>query len=469
MDTLNSDVLIVGAGLAGFSAAVRATESGAGVLLIDKSAGEFGGGNVLMTSGSLRAGGKSPRTNSAELYDFVMSEGVGYPDLVKAWSETCGRAVDWLTNAGVGLEETMPGRIWLNQESEISLAPVYKKDVGTRVIATLKARLERLGGRYMNGIEGASLIREHGSIKGIIGKQNGEALELPARATILSTGGFSANREMVRRHIGPKADQCKLRGSRQDTGDGLRMALEAGAKAVNLQYFYGHLISRKALVDDRFWPYPRLDSFVDEGIVIDRHGHRFVDEGRGDVAVANELARSDDPTGAALIFDQESWEASKNSPSSTSLMIPAPNPWLSDNDGEIFCCETVTALAAALGVDAQNLCVTLERYNRAVEESNQYGSLSVARTGKPKSLRAPFYGLKVISGITFTMGGILINGRAEALDGNENPIPGLYAAGDAIGGLMGGYRGGYTGGLMQAVVTGILAGENAANLVRKNI
>ena len=84
--------------------------------------------------------------------------------------------------------------------------------------------------------------------------------------------------------------------------------------------------------------------------------------------------------------------------------------------------------------------------------------LKVARTGKPKPLRAPFYGLRVVSGITFTMGGILINGRAEALNENEKSIPGLYAAGDAIGGLMGGYRGGYTGGLMQAAVTGILAG-----------
>jgi fumarate reductase flavoprotein subunit len=467
MDTISSAVLVVGAGLAGFTAAVRAAENGAGVLLIDKSTGEFGGGNVLMASGSLRAGGKSPRTNSAELYDFVMSEGVGYPDLVRAWSETCGRAVDWLANAGVGLEETAPGRIWLNQKSEISLAPVYKKDVGTRAVATLKARLERLGGRYLNGIEGVSLIREHGAIQGVIGKQNGQTLKLPARATILSTGGFSANREMVRRYIGPKADQCKLRGSPQDTGDGLCMALEAGAKAVNLQYFYGHLIARKALVDDRFWPYPRLDSFVDEGILIDRHGHRFVDEGRGDVAVANELARSDDPTGAALIFDQECWQASKHSPSSTSLMIPAPNPWLVDNDGEIFFHETIAGLAAVLGVNAENLSFTLEQYNRAVE-SNQSSSLSLPRTGRPKRLRAPLCGLKVVSGITFTMGGVLINGRGQALDGNENPIPGLYAAGDAIGGLMGGYRGGYTGGLMQAVVTGILVGENAANLVKTN-
>jgi fumarate reductase flavoprotein subunit len=69
----------------------------------------------------------------------------------------------------------------------------------------------------------------------------------------------------------------------------------------------------------------------------------------------------------------------------------------------------------------------------------------------------------VVSGITFTMGGIAIDGKSQALDQSDQPIAGLYAAGDAIGGLMGGYRGGYTGGLMQAIVTGILAGENASS------
>jgi fumarate reductase flavoprotein subunit len=243
------------------------------------------------------------------------------------------------------------------------------------------------------------------------------------------------------------------------------MALEAGAKAVNLQYFYGHLISRKALVDDRFWPYPRLDSFVDEGFLIDSEGRRFVDEGRGDVAVANELARSEDPAGATLIFDLESWDASKDHPSSSSPKIPAPNPWLSDNHGDIFSADTIAGLAAELRVNAQYLTVTLEQYNRAVK-ANQGGSLSVPRTGKPKTLRAPFFGLQVIPGITFTMGGILIDGRGAVLDANEKPLRGLYAAGDAIGGLMGGYRGGYTGGLMQAVVTGILAGRSAAGFAR---
>jgi fumarate reductase flavoprotein subunit len=461
MDRTNSDVLVVGAGLAGFTAAVRASEQGTKVLLIDKSNGELGDGNVLMASGSLRAGGKSPRTDSHELYDFVMSEGVGYPDLVKSWSETCARAVDWLIASGVKVDESAPGRVWLDQFGEVSLAPVYKKDVGTRALARLKERFIQLGGSYVNGIAARQLIVENGRVRGIVGKRSNEEIECRARATVLSTGGFSANKELVKKYIGPHADRCKLRGSKQDTGDGLAMALAVGAKAVNLKYFYGHLISRKALVDDRFWPYPRLDSFVDEGILVDCNGKRFVDEGRGDVAVANELARTDDVTGAVLIFDHESWEAARDDTFSNLVKTPAPNPWLMDNNGEIFWDETIEGLARKIGIDETRLAGTLHDYNHAVE-SGKCDFLPIPRTGKPKLLHALYYGLRVVPGITFTMGGILINGRAEALDESEEPIAGLYAAGDAIGGLMGGYRGGYTGGLMQAVATGILAGENAS-------
>ena len=138
MNSISCDVLVAGSGLAGFTAAVRAAESGANVVLVDKSSNALGDGNVLMASGSLRAGGKSPRSNPTELYEFVMSEGIGYPDLVKSWAATCGRAIDWLAGCGVGLDEKQPGRVWLDQESAISLAPVYKKDVGGRALAKLK-------------------------------------------------------------------------------------------------------------------------------------------------------------------------------------------------------------------------------------------------------------------------------------------------------------------------------------------
>ena len=461
MSTIFCDVVVVGAGIAGFSAAVRAAELGAAVILLDRSDGPVGSGNTLMTSGSFRAGGRNPRARPDELYEFVMAEGVAYADLAKGWADNCGRAVDWLIHCGVKLSEPTPGRIWLEPGSAICLAPVYKKDVGNRILAAMKTRFEQLGGRYRNNLAAVKLIKENDRVRGVTARDGDETVEIRGASTVLCSGGFSANKDMVRQYIGENADQCKLRGSRNCSGDGLRMALEAGAKAVNLQYFYGHLLSRKALIDDRFWPYPRLDLFVDEGMLVDRNGNRFVDEGRGDVAVANELARSADVTGATLIFDHATWEAAKDESQDATLRTPAPNPWLSDNDGEIFCHQTIEGLAQAIGVNKTNLARTLEQYNRALE-TPLAGSLPVPRTGKAKPLRAPFYGLKVVPGITFTMGGILVNGRCQVLDHREIPLGALYAAGDAIGGLMGGYRGGYTGGLTQAVVTGMLAGETAA-------
>jgi succinate dehydrogenase/fumarate reductase flavoprotein subunit len=265
---------------------------------------------------------------------------------------------------------------------------------------------------------------------------------------------------MLRRYIGPHADRCILRGSRACTGDALRMAMEVDAKTVNLQYFYGHLHSLKALTDDRFWPYPRLDNIVDGGLLVDRRGNRFVDEGRGDVAVANEVARSADPTGYAMVFDQDAWDRSADRPSKYP-QPPNANPWLVDKGGDLLARDTPEQLAGALGVDRANLERSIETVNRAVREGNAEG-LPIPRTGLARPLAGRLYGLKVVPGITITMGGLLINGNAEVLDEKENPIDGLYAAGDTIGGLMGGPRGGYFGGVLQAVVTGILAGEHAA-------
>jgi fumarate reductase flavoprotein subunit len=196
-----------------------------------------------------------------------------------------------------------------------------------------------------------------------------------------------------------------------------------------------------------------------EGILINRAGNRFVDEGRGDVALANELARSNDVRSSSLIFDREAWEHAEGDSESTLPQTPPANPWLKDNDGYLYFCETVHQLADALEVSRSNLIDTLKTLNRAIGTSQNLTALPIPRTGTLRPLRLPLYGLKVIPGITFTMGGILINGQTQVLNTEEKPIPGLYAAGDAIGGLMGGYHGGYAGGLTQAVVTGILAGE----------
>ena len=97
------------------------------------------------------------------------------------------------------------------------------------------------------------------------------------------------------------------------------------------------------------------------------NGERFVDEGRGDVAVANELARARrSPPAPTLIFDFATWDAAKDDPFSKSVKTPAPNPWLMDNEGEIFHHETIEGLAQKVGVDTASLAKTVEEYNRAV-------------------------------------------------------------------------------------------------------
>ncbi|HZD40800.1 MAG TPA: FAD-binding protein, partial [Terriglobales bacterium] len=459
MNSLSCNVLVVGAGIAGWTAAAVAAQRNRNVFLLDKSSGPFGDGNTLMTSGSLNAMGGDPTSDPEALYQAVMSEGVANPDLARAWADNCPRAVKWLTSCGIAMAPNKSGSIRLEPDTEISLAPVYRKDVGRKILSKLKQKFEDLGGRYLNGIEGVRLIEENRRITGLIGKTKDGEIEVRSRSTILSTGGFSANQEMVRQYIGPNAVRCKLRGAKSCTGDGLRMALAVGAQAVNLNYFYGHLISLKAVSDDRFWPYPRLDPLVNEGILINREGSRFVDEGRGDVAVANELAQSSDVRHCSLVFDREAWEHAKGDPQLKIPQTPPANPWLKDNDGYLYCCETVHQLADLLEVNRSNLGETLETLNRAIETGKNLTALPVPRTGNLRPLRPPFYGLRVLPGMTFTMGGILVNGRAQALNSAGKPITGLYAAGDAIGGLMGGYHGGYAGGLAQAIVTGMLAGE----------
>ena len=454
LGNVDCDVVIVGAGLAGSTAGIVAARAGTKVVLIDRSASGIGEGNTTMTSGFVNTGGRPVRSDPAELYDFVMAEGIAYPHLVKAWAATCARALDFLEACGVARDNQ------LEPESPVASGPVYKRDTGRNTLAKLKTLYLESGGVLMSGVEAIRLLADGGRVQGVLARKGSATAELRGRSTVLSSGGFNANTDMLRRYVGARAHQCKLRGSMACTGDALRMAIEVGAKAVNLQYFYGHLHSLKALTDDRFWPYPRLDNIINGGLLVDRGGNRFVDEGRGDVAVANEVARSDDPTAYAMVFDQDAWDRSKDAPSKYS-QPPNANPWLIEKGGDLQIRETPEQLADALGVDRASLARSIETVNQAVRAGNAAG-LRIPRTGLTRPLTGRLYGLKVVPGITITMGGVLINGNAEVLNEKEDHIEGLYAAGDAIGGLMGGHRGGYFGGVLQAVVTGMLAGESAA-------
>jgi succinate dehydrogenase/fumarate reductase flavoprotein subunit len=273
---------------------------------------------------------------------------------------------------------------------------------------------------------------------------------------VLATGGFQANRELLTKLVGRHADMCKLMGSATATGDGLKMALGVGAKAVNLQYFHGRLVALKALSDDRFWPYPTLDTLIEDGIMVNQAGMRFSDEGWGDIPLANTIASWNDIKGASLVFDEEAWTRAKADGRS---LVP-PNPWLLEKGGGLCKAESLPELAKKLGVNPKNFEKTVEEFNAAATK-RRLGELKVPRITSARPLGPPFYGLKVVPGIISTMGGPATDGKMNVRNAKGEPIPGLYAAGDLVGGLMGGRNGGYVGGISQAAVTGILAGENA--------
>lgn len=460
------DVVVVGAGIAGWTAALRATQSGARSLLLDKAPGDLGGGNTLMTSGSFNCAGLPPTTPADRLCERVMSQRVATADLARSWAQTCARADEWLREVGVEITvDDGTGQHWLEQQSRPSFAPLYRRDVGTNVLTKLRAAFLAAGGAFWPATRALELhAARPGVVDGLIVQREGDREEIRAGAVVLAAGGFSANPELLTRYVGPLAGECKLRGSARSTGDGLRLAQAIGAGAMNLAYFYGHLQALRALEDDHFWPYPRFDDLIAKGILVDRAGRRFVDESRGDVAISNVLARGSDPRGAALVFDERAWQESAQKPAHAAG-LPGPNPWLVEQNGGLCQADDAAGLAAQLGLDVACFTHTVETFNRAAEVGGG-GGLDVPRSAMPRALRPPYLGLRVVPGVTFTMGGVRIDGQARVTSAEGDPITGLFAAGDTIGGLMGGYDGGYTGGLSQAVVTGLLAGESAAHSSR---
>jgi fumarate reductase flavoprotein subunit len=450
------DVLVVGGGLAGLVAASRAAELNAVVLLLDK--GSFlGEGNTQTTTGDYYTAGIRVTSDPGELYTRALRGGAAHPELARVWADNCHRALELLVHAGIEIDKRGGDVPRLEPKSSVSTGPVYRIDVGTSIIKKLRAFFEARQGVSMSKTRASKLLTSEGRVVGLEATDSsGNRVTIKSRATVLATGGFQANRELLRKYVGRHADACKLMGSSTATGDGLRMALDVRAKAVNLQYVCAHLVSLKALTDDRFWPYPTMDTLIEDGVVVDRKGRRFRDEGWGDIPLANTLATWEDVTKACLVFDEEAWQRS----STDAQSVVPPNPWLREKDGMLYKAESLSELGTKLGIDGKGLEATVEQFNAAALR-RRLGELPVPRFNNARPLKPPYYGVKLLPGIISTMGGPLINGRANVLDRNEKPIPGLFAAGDLVGGLMGGRNGGYLGGISQAAVTGLLAGEGA--------
>jgi tricarballylate dehydrogenase len=495
MSSDKQDIIIVGAGLAGLSAALTAREHGASVLVLECAPQEERGGNSRFSNGAMRAvyqgvddieqlvdeigPEEKKRTDFGEYtreeYFDDMARVTQYrtdPMLADLLVDHSKDAMTWLRKNGV---KFFPLYAWQQRypDGRIKFAggsAVETYDGGEGLSNSLFAAAERAGVRVMYGTRAISLIEKDGRIAGVVAKRGKETLELFGNAVVLAAGGFEANSEMRARYLGPGFELAKVRGSRFNTGAGLRMALDAGAMPYG-NWSGCHSASWDLNAPDvnelEYGTVFKRDDYL-YGIMVNTAGKRFVDEG------ADVRALTYAKLGRVVLAQpgQIAWQVYD------AKTTPLLHEEYRHRRSARFRANTLEELADKMeGIDKTAFLATVTEFNQAVQRDVPFDS-SGAKDGRsttgltiPKSNwaetldTAPYEAYGVTCGITFTFGGVRIAEDGNVLDVDGVPMPGLFAAGEMVGGLFYfNYPGG--SGLMAAAVFGRIAGEGAAKAAK---
>jgi fumarate reductase flavoprotein subunit len=278
----------------------------------------------------------------------------------------------------------------------------------------------------------------------------GDGILIRAPFVVIADGGFQANHERVRNGISPDPSQIVIRNAGTGFGDGLQMAQEIGAASARDQSkFYGHVVSKNALTKPDLRFYPWLDEVARAGLVVTPDGARFCDERYGGIYIANAIAALPDPGSATVVWDNDIWETSGRAG------FVAANPNLLKMGATLFRADTVVELAHAAGLNEIKLLETISKHNASLQAANSIAASSASTIKGPLPiLTPPFWAAPAAAGMTYTMGGLEVDGNSRVMDVNRGAIHGLYAVGGASGGVEGGAKCAYIGGLVKAAATG---------------
>jgi tricarballylate dehydrogenase len=485
-----AEVIVVGAGNAAFAAAVAAAERGARVTMLERAPEAEAGGNTRFTAGAMRfayRGAPDLRRLMPDLTDEEMarSDFGAYPEA--RFFEDMGRVTDYRTDPDLCellVRESRDTLEWMAAKG-IRFNPIWGRQAflvdgrftfwggltveatggGPGLVAGWTAIAAEMGIEIRYGARALALIADDDGVHGVRVRQNGRTGELGADAVVLAAGGFEANVEWRTRYLGPGWDTAKVRGSRFNTGDGLRMALDIGAMAAG-QWSGCHAVGWERNAPE-FGDLAVGDGFQKHsypfGVMLNARGERFVDEGADfrnyTYAKYGRVILAQPGQFAWQVFDAKVRHLLRDE-----YRIRQVTKVTAD---------TLEALVSKLeGVDPGRALETLRAFNAAVRtdipfDPNVKDGRATEGLSPPKSNWAnpldqpPFEAYAVTCGITFTFGGLRIDRRAQVLDQDLVPIPRLHAAGEMIGGLFyENYPGG--SGLTAGAVFGRIAGHAAA-------
>src|SRR5919112_460866 len=430
-------IVVVGGGLGGLTAALRAAELGARVTLLEK--GELPGGSFLLSSG------------------YVWS----YKDLATYRREAPGGDVVLQEEV---LDRLGPGLGWLERAGGVVLARETGNPLtfGARfdprqTVAALAERVLASGAEVLAGTALGALTEEKGRVTGVRASSSGKKVEYAADAVVLASGGFAANPDLVGRYIVGGAGALPVRAHPRSTGDVFLAALGLGALAsTGLGEFYGRNLpaSPATFSPERFVEVSQL--YGRHAVAVNARGERYADEGADWSETALTRATAHQPgLYAWYVLDAAGLEGRVRERSVKEMVETARH-----TGGTIVEAASIEELADELeesGMPRDTFLRTIEEYNAAVDAGR---GPTPPRTGKSQPLlSAPFVAVKVAPTITHTVGGLAVDAGCRVLrKEDEKAIPGLYAAGVEVGGVS---AGGYTSGLASALVFGRTAAESA--------
>jgi len=432
------DLLVLGGGLAGLSAAARAILGGASVVVVDKAPA---------TGGSAQYAGFIWTAPSLEV--LREQNPGGDPALAEQLVDGYAPAMDWVRSLGIDVQPAVTilrfGRGHGVDQFNLLRRCHQIVDGGAGSEVIVGARPERLlfsGGE----VRGAEIVLS-----------SGEHRVIEARSTLLATGGFGGDPELRARYIHPNARDIPVRANRHSTGQGLKLGLSAGAAfGERGAGFYGHLMPYGVTVDDPLQFTTMTMYHSEHGILVNLEGHRFVDETVGDHI--STIALVEQPEARCLMITDErvhrEWMLKPYVEG-----VEAPDKFkLAYNRGARCAVaedlDEFTMLPEEWGYPGEAVRDTLAEFNR----QSAAGRPDPPRREDALPLQPPYFVMEVVAAITFTFGGLLIDPRARVLTADGSAIPGLLAAGADAGGV---YVRAYAGGLASALVFGLQAAETA--------